>query len=541
MRVIDQTERSVDIRGIDNHQVTNIPIATVGGVISTQRGEAIAIMHQYAYTGKGKTIHSSGQMEWFKNNVNDKSIKVDGGLQRILTLEGYHIPLNFIEGLPYCKIRPFTDREWDTLPHVILTGDKDWDPRVLDHSIEDDDKWYDAISDDIGLEVMDKFDEFGNYRNTVQVQGTMLSFFDTLQDESDDIDTAMDKCCIYHAMDTEIIQEGEVKIQSKEPEYELLRPFFGWLPTDIVKKTFAATTQYGRMPGSTYLKKHYKAPNPAFNVRRRDEPVATDTVYSNTPAIDSGATSAQIFVGKESLVTDVYGMKSDKQFVNTLQDNIRERGAMSGLLSDRAQVEIGKKTKDILRALCISDWQSEPHQQHQNPAERRYQVVKQMANTIMDRTGTPARAWLLCLMYVCFILNHTVADSINSVPLTRAYGSTKDISPLLRFRWWEPIYYKLDDSSFPSDTREGLGRYVGIAENVGHLMTFKILTDDTQKIIYRSSVRSALDSYAPNLRLDPLNDAPPEVSLLLMIQSPVPYTERRRNYWICLDGRVLNV
>ena len=47
---------------------------------------------------------------------------------------------------------------------------------------------------------------------------------------------------------------------------------------------------------------------------------------------------------------------------------------------------------------------------------------------------------------------------------------------------------------------------MGIAEHVGHAMTFKILTDDTRKIIYRSNIRSAVDSKTRNLRLDPVND-----------------------------------
>ncbi len=88
----------VNVRGIDNPQITNIPIVTAGGVIKTQHGPAIAILHQYAYTGQGKTIHSSGQLEWYKNDVNDKSIKVAGGLQCILTNDGYVIPIDiFIE------------------------------------------------------------------------------------------------------------------------------------------------------------------------------------------------------------------------------------------------------------------------------------------------------------------------------------------------------------------------------------------------------------------------------------------------------------
>ena len=96
-----------------------------------------------------------------------------------------------------------------------------------------------------------------------------------------------------------------------------------------------------------------------------------DTVYSDTPAIDNGATSAQLFVGEESLVTHVYGMRTDNEFFRTLEGNIRKRGAMDKLVSDRAQVEISHNVRDIMRNYIIDDWQSEPYHEHQNPAERR--------------------------------------------------------------------------------------------------------------------------------------------------------------------------
>jgi len=131
VRVIFRTHRSVDVQGIDNHQMTNIPIATVGGVINTQHGAVIAILHQYAYTGLGTSIHSPVQLEWYQNIVNDCSIKV-GGWQCITTLDGYTIPLNIVQGLPRMTIQPFTDHEWDTLPHVILTSELDWNPGQLD-------------------------------------------------------------------------------------------------------------------------------------------------------------------------------------------------------------------------------------------------------------------------------------------------------------------------------------------------------------------------------------------------------------------------
>ena len=40
---------------------------------------------------------------------------------------------------------------------------------------------------------------------------------------------------------------------------------------------------------------------------------------------------AQILIGKDSLVSDVYPMHSYKQFVNNLEDNIRFGGDMSKL------------------------------------------------------------------------------------------------------------------------------------------------------------------------------------------------------------------
>jgi hypothetical protein len=85
-------------------------------------------------------------------------------------------------------------------------------------------------------------------------------------------------------------------------------------------------------------------------------------VYSDTLAIDSGATCAQLICGTHSYVTDADGMKIDKQFVGTLEDNICNGGALTHLASDYAQSSICKHATNILHVLCISSWQSEPHQ-----------------------------------------------------------------------------------------------------------------------------------------------------------------------------------
>jgi hypothetical protein len=106
------------------------------------------------------------------------------------------------------------------------------------------------------------------------------------------------------------------------------------LDADIIKNTFAHTTQYARLPAGTTLRRAFRSPSPALNGVCRNEAVACDIVYSDVPAIDDGSIVAVIFVGIDTQVTDVYGIKTDKQFINTLEDNITNRGAPHKLLSD---------------------------------------------------------------------------------------------------------------------------------------------------------------------------------------------------------------
>ena len=137
-----------------------------------------------------------------------------------------------------------------------------------------------------------------------------------------------------------------------------------------VKCTFENTTRFaGNVVSGHNIQQTIKSPYPAYSIWRRNEPVATDTIYAEVPAIDTRATAAHIFVGRDSLVTDAYLVKTDKQFVNTLEENIHTRGAMDKLCSDGAKAEISNRVKEILRYYAIEDWQSEPHNQHQNKAE----------------------------------------------------------------------------------------------------------------------------------------------------------------------------
>ena len=49
-RILSMTNRTVDIEGVDHHQMTNIRIGTLCSLVQTNRGPAIVILNQAANT-----------------------------------------------------------------------------------------------------------------------------------------------------------------------------------------------------------------------------------------------------------------------------------------------------------------------------------------------------------------------------------------------------------------------------------------------------------------------------------------------------------
>ncbi len=163
-RVIYKYDREVDVTGIDNHEIGGLHIVHAAAKMMSHLGPIIIMMRQYAMHGRNRTIHSCGQLEHYKNIVEDRGLKC-GGKQCVKLHEGYVLPLDIVNGLPYLKMSPHTDKEWEELPHVFLTSSDIWDPRVLDCTISDQDDWYNNIRDLEEELIKTPFDEKGNYRH----------------------------------------------------------------------------------------------------------------------------------------------------------------------------------------------------------------------------------------------------------------------------------------------------------------------------------------------------------------------------------------
>ena len=483
VRILSRSSRKCTVTGIDSSELQGLDMIQCASLEETNHGIVHLIMNEYACYGKGHTIHSSGQIEWFKNSVDDRSVQV-GGKQRICTIHGYDMPLTCRGGLMYLSIigKP-TDKDLERYPAVHLTGPHEWDPSVLDYTHPSSDGESPWSSDPDERSAFDpNFDEFGDYtQRAIQT----LSILDDSSSTLTPCPTLMTNQHEFRTYQHDVSHEA--------PDYEKFRPYFAWVNVDTVQKTMEQSTQWGvSLPNTFPMKKHLKTRNPALNIPRRHEAVATDTVFSDTPAVDSGVKQAQVFVGRDTLVTDAYPMKSVKQFVNTLEDNIRRQGAMDKLLSDSAKTEISNKVMDILRAYHISNWHSEPY--------HHYQILDQYSH---EQIWCPSQ--LLALMpHLCVLSTqpHACTALDGKIPFLALTGITQDISIILLFTFCQPVFYATYDQHFPSESEERAGYWVGFGEHCGDAMTHKILDHDTQKIIYRSAVRPKKSS-TPNHRLAP--------------------------------------
>ena len=368
-----------------------------------------------------------------------------------------------------------TDTDLERYPAVHLTGPHEWDPSVLDYTHPSGDReppWSNDPDERFAFDP--HFDEFGDYTQRA------IQTFSILNDSSSTLTT-----CSTLMTNQHVFRTYQHDVSPETPDYEKFRPYIGWVNVNTVQKTMEQSTQWGvSIPNTFPMKKHLESRNPTLNIPRRHELVATDTVFSDTPAVDSGVKQAQVFVGRNTLVADAYPMKSGKQFVNTLEDSIRRRGAIDKLLSDSAKTEISIKVMDILGAYHISNWHSEPYHQNQNPAEWRYRVIKSWTNTIMNRSGAPANCWFLCLIYVCYLLNHIACTALDGkIPLLALTGITPDFHHFT-FTFYQPVFYATYDQNFPSESEGRAGYWVGFGEHCGDAtaMTHKILDHDTQNL-----------------------------------------------------------
>ena len=499
MRGIHRTYRKIKIQDIDNHEVADLDVVTTATLLNTSQGKVTGIFNEYAYLWKGSSIHSSGQLEWLQTHVHETSVKV-GGTQLITTLDEYSVPLLIKDGLAYAtSIGRSTDQAMDTYPHVLITSPDEWD--------------HNQVPDQLFGDPM--FDTHGGFNQPI-----IANLNNLLDAPPGDCESCTEISSVFTA--------NLHQSSPQEPDWNTQCPSPAWTSPSSIKDTFNVTTRHGTAPNTQdYIKNHFKPRNPVSSIPRCSEDLATDTIFSDTPAVDDGSTMAQFFCGHDTLVCDAYGIKSTKQFINTLSDNIRKWGAMDTLISDGGNYDISKGVTDLLHSLFIQDYQSESYHQDQTKTETCLGPAKRCTNTAMNTSGYLACCWLLCLQYIFVVLHHLASPTLQGIyPGQALQGTTPDISFMLHSSFYESVYYRIDSSepdfNFPSSSNDNKGYWAGFAANQGDSLTWRTLTEDTQRIIICSGIQSALSTTTNQCLASPSGEG-------TTLPFSIPYPQHSKN------------
>ena len=69
VRILSRSSRKCTVTGIDSHEIQGLDVVQCAALVETNHSIVNLFMNEYACYGKGHTIHSSGQIEWFKTQL----------------------------------------------------------------------------------------------------------------------------------------------------------------------------------------------------------------------------------------------------------------------------------------------------------------------------------------------------------------------------------------------------------------------------------------------------------------------------------------
>ena len=493
-KVLSYTGRYATLIGYDpaTTKTEKVPIVTalIKCTSSSEGGYPILLkVHEAPYNaGSPITLLSEYQIREYGLIIDSVATKHRTGINTTGTQRfqvNPHVHINFEDrgGLMGFRILPIETQDQDLYDVITITSPEKWRPHRFAQTSPQP-YYYDSTDQDT--------QEDTSYPAMVNHLQTPLENVLDIGEDTMMSDSITTMCTHQPLVETQVLATAtwhKVIYQGIDPR--ILRPYLGWRPLNVVKKTLEKTTQMAKMIIRHPMRRHVKSRFPHMNVTRIDESVSTDPIFSNCKSIYHGYTAAQIFYGIKSHTIYVYGIKSKGEFPNVYRDFIREHGAPSALRRDNAKEEQSEEVKDINREYMIKDQLSEPYNPQQNPVESNaIRYLKGQIHMLLDRTGAPDSLWFMAAQYAADV--HNICSDAKHpsgiTPLQYQQGATPDISAYLQFTFWEPILYLDHEAIWPS-SKERSGRWLGIAHNIGDALTFWILDDQSKYILARSVIR----------------------------------------------------
>ena len=198
----------------------------------------------------------------------------------------------------------------------------------------------------------------------------------------------------------------------------------------------------------------------------------TDTLFSNVVSL-RGNTCGQVYFNKANFYK-FYPLRSKSDAHTTLIPLLELTGLPSGVHSDRAPELINGQFSNLLRKYRIRQSTTEAKSPWQNRAEGEgVKPIKRLGLWLMERANAPARTWDFAYELAADILSLTCKPNVAFGMQTGYQAITNirpDISQHASFSFYQWIWHWDEIKK-----QKQLGRWLGVAEGVGPIMTFWIL------------------------------------------------------------------
>ena len=464
--ILARTGRRVILNGFDDGKALRKEVEVVTAATAWDDNDGttfILVFHEALDLGRDQrtSLLCPNQIRSAGHQIDDipRFLTRGRSIHGIETCDEMYMPFDLTGHTSYLATRTPTSSEINTCEHVILTGDAPWDPEEGD--------WEE-------LEM--------KYSRKDRAQASCVTtssnaYVAAVQNITSDNRTANPVTTGKRKLDTPI---------------EDIRRRFGNVPQEVVDHTLLHTTQLAERCGEMPLHRRYKTKFVQLRYRRLKSTLYSDTFSSNVTST-RGHNKTQGFVNGDSFFVYHFPMVSEKEAHHGLVAYIHDVGIPAKIHTDNAKVETLGEWKKTTREYHIKTSVTEPYSPWQNKAEREFGKVRSLARNFMDTHRVPARLWDYAQEHAVEVHNHTARKALSWLtPMECETGDTPDCSHLLYFDFYQPVWYwDNPEAKFPTQKRK-LGRWLGVARNVGQALCFYILVSSGE-VITRSTVKAVTD------------------------------------------------
>ena len=467
-KIMARSGRIVTLKGFDDGKDLRKEVEVVCAATAWDDNDGttfILVFNEALDLGRDQrtSLLCPNQMRFAGHQVDDipRFLTKGRSIHGILTCDNMHLPFDMQGHTSYLATRTPSADELNSCEHVVLTSDAPWDP--------DEDDW---------AELENKYTQ--KQRNaannkptgyTVRNVATVAPFTGELR-----------------SVNPAFTGRRQLDI----PMHDIRRRF-GNVPQEVVEATLLNTTQLAERCGEMPLHRRYKTKFAQLRYRRLKSTLYSDTFSSNVKSVN-GYTKTQGFVNGESLFIFHFPMTSESYAHYGLICYIHEVGIPAKIHTDNAKVEVLGHWKKTTRDYHIKVSVTEPYSAWQNRCEREFGKVRTSTRTLLETFNVPDRLWPYAQAHAVEVHNHTARKVLEwKTPYEVETGDTPDCSHLLYFDFYQPVWYWDDPSAKFPVTKRKIGRWLGVARNVGQALCFYILNENAN-VIARSTVKALDDN-----------------------------------------------